>query len=58
MELAQHLVNEGLVRYQDGRFSLPDELDEKELPKTLASSLQAWSMPCPRMRASYAKCCV
>jgi len=41
MELAQHLVNEGLVRYQDGRFSLPDKLDEKVLPKTLAVSLQA-----------------
>jgi hypothetical protein len=40
MELAQHLVSKGLVRHEAGAFSLPDALDEHEMPHTLASSLR------------------
>jgi hypothetical protein len=41
MELAQHLVDRGLVRHSAGTFLLPDKLDENELPNTLAASLRA-----------------
>jgi hypothetical protein len=40
MELAQHLCDRGLVRYEAGRFTLPAALDE-ELPATLAASLSS-----------------
>ena len=40
MELAQHLVDEGIVRYEAGRFLLPERLESSELPRTLAASLQ------------------
>src|SRR5262249_41840331 len=40
MELAQHLVSKGLVRHEAGTFSLPDALDDREMPHTLASSLR------------------
>ena len=40
MELAQHLVDKGLVRHEAGAFSLPDALDEREIPHTLASALR------------------
>jgi len=40
MELAQHLVDEGIVRYDAGRFLLPERLEQSELPRTLAASLR------------------
>jgi tRNA A-37 threonylcarbamoyl transferase component Bud32/tetratricopeptide (TPR) repeat protein len=40
MELAQHLLNKGLVRHEAGAFSLPDAIDERDMPPTLASSLR------------------
>jgi tetratricopeptide (TPR) repeat protein len=40
MELAQHLVDKGLIRHEAGTFSLPDALDDHEMPHTLASSLR------------------
>jgi hypothetical protein len=39
MELAQHLCDRGLARYQAGSWLLPKELDEGDLPNTLAISL-------------------
>jgi tetratricopeptide (TPR) repeat protein len=39
MELAQHLVSKGLARYEDGAWSLPSQLDEHDLPSSLAASL-------------------
>jgi hypothetical protein len=39
MELAQHLVDRGLARYEAGRWSLPSRLDENDLPETLSGSL-------------------
>jgi tetratricopeptide (TPR) repeat protein/tRNA A-37 threonylcarbamoyl transferase component Bud32 len=40
IELAQHLVDRGLARYETGRFSLPGELDDGDpLPHTLSGSL-------------------
>jgi tetratricopeptide (TPR) repeat protein/tRNA A-37 threonylcarbamoyl transferase component Bud32 len=39
MELAQHMVDRGLARYEAGRWSLPVRLVENDLPKTLSDSL-------------------
>jgi tetratricopeptide (TPR) repeat protein len=39
MELAQHLVDRGLARYEAGRWSLPARLDETDLPDSLSDSL-------------------
>ncbi len=39
MELAQHLVDRKLARYEAGRWRLPARLDESDLPKTLSESL-------------------
>ena len=39
MELAQHLVDRGLARYEAGRWSLPSRLGDQELPDSLADSL-------------------
>jgi Protein kinase domain/AAA ATPase domain len=39
MELAQHLVDRGLARYEAGVWSLPSQLGERDLPSTLAASL-------------------
>jgi len=39
MELAQHLVDRGLARYESGRWSLPVRLHENDLPATLSGSL-------------------
>ncbi len=39
MELAQHLVDRGLARYEAGSWSLPRALDEGELPSSLSASL-------------------
>ena len=41
MELAQHLVDTGRARYEAGSWSLPPQLDENDLPHTLAASLAA-----------------
>ena len=58
MELAQHLVDRGLARYEAGSCSLPSKLDENATCRdTRGSRCRRASMPCPRMRASYAKCC-
>jgi hypothetical protein len=39
MELAQHLCDRGLARYAAGRWALPAQLDEGDLPRTLSASL-------------------
>ncbi|HMI89955.1 MAG TPA: hypothetical protein VK509_01265, partial [Polyangiales bacterium] len=39
MELAQHLVTSGVVRYRLGGFALPEMLGEGELPATFLSAL-------------------
>ena len=39
MELAQHLVDRGLARYEAGSWLLPPQLDGSALPATLAESL-------------------
>jgi hypothetical protein len=39
MQLAQHLVDKGLVRYHDGTWSLPAKLDTGSLPTSLANAL-------------------
>jgi len=41
MELAQHLVERGLARYEAGSWSLPPEIAEHDLPRSMASSLAA-----------------
>jgi hypothetical protein len=41
MELAQHLVDTGRARYEAGSWVLPRQLDESDLPHTLAESLQS-----------------
>ncbi|HMI93758.1 MAG TPA: hypothetical protein VK509_20430, partial [Polyangiales bacterium] len=40
MELAQHLVDRGLARYSQGRWTLPRSLDEADLPRNLQESLR------------------
>ncbi len=40
MELAQHLVSTGIVRYRAGGFALPASLSERELPASFLTSLQ------------------
>jgi hypothetical protein len=41
MELCQHLVDTGRARYEAGSWVLPAQLDETDLPTTLAASLAA-----------------
>jgi tRNA A-37 threonylcarbamoyl transferase component Bud32 len=41
MALAQHLVDTGRARYEAGSWVLPRQLDESDLPHTLAESLQS-----------------
>jgi tetratricopeptide (TPR) repeat protein len=41
MELAQHLVQRGLARYEAGSWLMPMKLDEHDLPQTLAASLRS-----------------
>jgi hypothetical protein len=41
MELAQHLVDSGLARYEDGSWSLPAQLQPHDLPADLHASLLA-----------------
>jgi hypothetical protein len=38
MQLAQHLVDRGLARYRSGTWSLPRELDAKDLPSDMAQA--------------------
>ena len=39
MEIAQHIVDRGLARYEAGSWLLPVHLDEQDLPHSLADSL-------------------
>jgi hypothetical protein len=39
MDLAQHLVDRALARYEAGSWSLPPSLNDADLPSTLAGSL-------------------
>ena len=41
MELAHHLVERGLARYEAGSWSLPAELGDDSLPASIAASLEA-----------------
>ena len=41
MELALHLVERNLARYEAGSWSLPQELDDGSLPASLSASLEA-----------------
>jgi tRNA A-37 threonylcarbamoyl transferase component Bud32 len=40
LELAQHLVDRNLARYEAGSWRLPAHVSDNELPKTLSESLQ------------------
>ncbi len=39
LQLARHLVDEGVVRYEAGSFVLPDRIDERNLPASLGAAL-------------------
>jgi tetratricopeptide (TPR) repeat protein len=39
MDLARHLAERGLARYEAGSWLLPSQLDDGDLPKTLADAL-------------------
>ena len=39
MQLAQHLVDKGVLRYHDGTWSLPAKIDTASLPTSLAQAL-------------------
>jgi len=41
MELAQHLVDNNIARYQDGHWILPKDLREQKLPQSLQQALHA-----------------
>ena len=41
MELAQHLVDRGIARYEAGSWLLPETLDDADIPSTLMASLSA-----------------
>jgi hypothetical protein len=38
MELAQHLVNQGVIRYDAGTWTLPDEIAQAEIPSSLEAA--------------------
>ncbi|HEX4353316.1 MAG TPA: protein kinase, partial [Polyangiales bacterium] len=40
LELAQHLVDRNLARYEAGSWRLPADVADRELPRTLSESLQ------------------
>lgn len=40
MQLAQHLVDQGLARYQGGVWSLPGHIDTSDLPADMAEAMQ------------------
>lgn len=41
MRLAQHLVDRGVLRFSGGTWTLPDRIDDTELPATMALALSA-----------------
>jgi Protein kinase domain/AAA ATPase domain len=41
LRLAQHVIDRGLVRYAAGAWTLPAQLDEKDLPISMAYALNA-----------------
>jgi serine/threonine protein kinase len=41
LELAQHLVDRGLIRYTSGQWILPDKLSADDLPQSAAATMQA-----------------
>ncbi len=41
MQLTQHLVDQGLVRYQAGAWTLPSAIDTADLPSSLSEALKA-----------------
>ena len=41
LRLAQHLVERGVVRYAGGAWSVPAQVDQLELPSSMASALRA-----------------
>jgi tetratricopeptide (TPR) repeat protein len=41
MQLAQHLVDRGVVRYKAGAWSLPANVDQGDLPENMAQALRA-----------------
>jgi hypothetical protein len=41
LELAQHLIDTGSIRYEHARWTLPSELDGGELPRSIAEALAA-----------------
>ncbi len=41
LELARHLVDRGAIRYADGMWVIPDELDRSALPTALADAMDA-----------------
>lgn len=41
MQLAQHLVDQGVLRYRGGSWSVPDDLDALGLPSGMAQALAA-----------------
>jgi hypothetical protein len=40
MQLAQHLVDRGVLRYRNGAWSIPDNLDALDLPSGMAQALR------------------
>jgi len=40
MQLATHLVDQGIARYEAGSFTLPERLREQDLPPSLAAALE------------------
>jgi hypothetical protein len=40
MQLATHLVDQGIARYEAGSFVLPERLQERDLPASLAAALE------------------
>ena len=41
LRLAQHLVDEGVVRYQAGAWSVPERVDAAQLPSSMTHALKA-----------------
>jgi tetratricopeptide (TPR) repeat protein len=72
LQLAQHLVDEGLARYREGEWSLPSQLSDQVLPASMADAVRARcsalgadalhiarSMALePRLRFDFAECAV
>ena len=55
LELAQHLVSTGRIRYDDGRWSLPAELSAADLPQSATEALQARIPLLPALARSLAQ---